>query len=216
VRIEKISDNQLRVILSRAELMARNIEVTELVNGSAKMNSLLSDMMEVIFSEFNFEFANSTIVVEVSNAPDDTFVLLVTKMNEPSKKDIENTVNFLSDIVQIQSRARSKPKNVRVIKKTSTTKCCFSFDELDDCIACCNRLYEIFEGESLLVKKDNIYFLVLNNTQLTAKPSMDVLESILSEYGNKVSGSSIFEQHLIEHGEVIIADYATIKLAKYI
>ena len=211
MKIEKINDNQLKIIISRTELLRRNIEIDELVNDSSKINSLLTDMMDIVINEFDFKIANSTIVVEAAAATDDDFVLLVTRMGGQTTNDLDSAIHMLTDL--LQTRARPKPKPPKILKKPQD-KCCFSFDTLDDCILCCNRLLGIFEGESFLAKKNGIYYLALNNTQPIDRPPMAYLEALLAEYGTKCPVSPVFEERLMEHGEVILQNYATIKLAQ--
>ena len=45
MKIEKLSDNQIRCTLTRADLAARQLQLSELAYGNEKAKSLFRDMM---------------------------------------------------------------------------------------------------------------------------------------------------------------------------
>ncbi|HOA80297.1 MAG TPA: adaptor protein MecA, partial [Defluviitaleaceae bacterium] len=46
MKIEKISDTQIKIILNQADLKNRDIKISELAYGSKKAQELFRDMME--------------------------------------------------------------------------------------------------------------------------------------------------------------------------
>ena len=46
MKIEKLSDNQIRCTLTRADLAARQLQLSELAYGTEKAKSLFRDMMQ--------------------------------------------------------------------------------------------------------------------------------------------------------------------------
>ena len=55
MKIEKLSDNQIRCTLTRADLAARQLQLSELAYGTEKAKSLFRDMMQQAAFEFGFE-----------------------------------------------------------------------------------------------------------------------------------------------------------------
>ena len=55
MKIEKINDNQIRCTLTRADLAARHLKLSELAYGTEKAKMLFHDMMQQASSEFGFE-----------------------------------------------------------------------------------------------------------------------------------------------------------------
>jgi adapter protein MecA 1/2 len=55
MKIEKISDNQIRCTLTRADLADRQLQLSELAYGTEKAKSLFRDMMQQAAFEFGFE-----------------------------------------------------------------------------------------------------------------------------------------------------------------
>ena len=52
MKIEKISDNQIRCTLTRADLSDRQLQLSELAYGTEKAKSLFRDMMQQAAFEF--------------------------------------------------------------------------------------------------------------------------------------------------------------------
>ena len=55
MKIEKLSDNQIRCTLTRADLAERQLQLSELAYGTEKARSLFHDMMQQAAQEFGFE-----------------------------------------------------------------------------------------------------------------------------------------------------------------
>lgn len=219
MKIEKISENQLKIILNRADLTERDIDLIELVNGSDKTHNLLKEMMDQALLEYNFQISNSPIVIEAAPLSVDSLMLIITKMDgEPADMGFDGGLSLLSEIAKLsgyKKRGVTQSK-ARIVKKQEEVNTVFSFEKLDDVIDASVRLCGVFEGESFLVKNSGRYFLMLSNVQTENKPPIGKLNSILSEYGQKQTATNLSEQFLKEHGEVIINDQATIKLAAYL
>ena len=66
MKIEKISDNQIRCTLNKTDLASREIKISELAYGTEKAKSLFRDMMQQASYEFGFE--NVTKIIE--NTPE--------------------------------------------------------------------------------------------------------------------------------------------------
>lgn len=58
MKIEKLSDNQIRCTLTRADLAERQLQLSELAYGTEKARSLFHDMMQQAAQEFGFEAEN--------------------------------------------------------------------------------------------------------------------------------------------------------------
>lgn len=218
MKIEKISDNQIKIILNRTDLTERNIDLIELVNGSDKTHNLLKEMMEQALVEYNFQISNSPIVIEAAPLSVDSLMLIITKMDADAvDMGIENGFNLLSEIAKLTGYKKKglTQSKARIVKKQEEIHTIFSFEKLDDVIDASVRLYGIFNGESFLVKNSGKYFLMLFNIQEDNKPPIGKLDSILAEYGQKHAANNLSEQFLKEHGEVLINDRATVKLAEY-
>ena len=64
MKIEKISDNQIRCTLTKEDLASRQIRLTELVYGNEKTRALFQDMMQQAYYECGFEVTGSPLMIE--------------------------------------------------------------------------------------------------------------------------------------------------------
>ena len=55
MKIEKVSDNQIRCTLNKSDLIDRELRISELAYGTEKAKALFRDMIQQAFYEFGFE-----------------------------------------------------------------------------------------------------------------------------------------------------------------
>ena len=70
MKIEKISDNQIRCTLTRADLADRQLQLSELAYGTEKAKSLFRDMMQQAAFEFGFEAEDIPLMIEAIPSAD--------------------------------------------------------------------------------------------------------------------------------------------------
>ncbi len=91
MKIEKISDNQIRCTLTRADLADRQLQLSELAYGTEKAKSLFRDMMQQAAFEFGFEAEDIPLMIEAIPSAD-SIVLIITKVEDPENSipDFQN------------------------------------------------------------------------------------------------------------------------------
>lgn len=87
MKIEKISENQIRCTLTREDLASRQIRLTELVYGNEKTKALFQDMMQQAYFEFGFEVNNAPLMIEAIPLSSDSITLVITKVENPEELD---------------------------------------------------------------------------------------------------------------------------------
>ena len=87
MKIEKISDNQIRCTLNPQVLRERHLKLSEFAYGSGKAKELFSDMMEKASEEFNFEVDNSPLMIEAIPTSPESLILIITKVENPEELD---------------------------------------------------------------------------------------------------------------------------------
>lgn len=97
MRIEKISDDQIKCILTKEDLDARKINFSELTFGSAQANGLLRDMMQQASCEFGFEVDDKPLMIEVVPMQSGIIVLVITKVSGRNSADNIHSDSFLSE-----------------------------------------------------------------------------------------------------------------------
>ncbi len=87
MKIEKLSDTQIRCTLNKQDLSDRELQLSELAYGSEKAKALFSELMLQANFEYGFEANNTPLMIEAIPINQDTLVLLVTKVESPEELD---------------------------------------------------------------------------------------------------------------------------------
>lgn len=214
MRIEKISDTQVKFILSKSDLEERNIKMSELAYGSEKTHRLFQEMMRQAHVECNFESDNTPLMVEAMPVGKSHVVIVVTKISDAMTE--EKPLNLLpathgSGMFKthgLQEPAADTPQH-------EDSLAIFSFIQMDDAVFAAKRLQDYFMGQSRLYKCDGRYFMVIQE-DVGAAYALYEAETVLHEYGEKHVSTKLSENYLAEHGEVMIEYQAVEKLAWYL
>ena len=91
MKIEKLSENQIRCTLNKSDLAARQLKISELAYGSEKAKKLFQDMMQQASYEFGFEAEDIPLMIEAIPVSADCIVLIVTKVDDPEELDTRPT-----------------------------------------------------------------------------------------------------------------------------
>lgn len=213
MKIERISENQLKLTLTKDDLKERDIQLEDLITPSEKTQKLFHDIMEQALDESDFISENTPLMVEAVPAGADGIMIIVTKVSNKDKNG-KTGGNLLS---QAQEMRRWKKKPMDTMEhgaEQNSDILIYSFPALDDVINVSLRLDGKFKGESAVYKNENKYFLVLQGDTYTAEESSEELELVLKEYGQKHVSTPLAKYYLLEHGETIIGDKAVKALAK--
>ncbi len=87
MKIEKVSENQIRCTLTREDLAERQIKLSELAYGTEKAKLLFRDMMQQAAYEFGFEADDIPLMIEAIPLSADTIILVITKVEYPEELD---------------------------------------------------------------------------------------------------------------------------------
>lgn len=87
MKIEKISENQIRCTLTPEDLADRHLKLSEIAYGSEKAKMLFHDMMQQASYEFGFEAEDIPLMIEAIPVSSESIILLVTKVEYPDELD---------------------------------------------------------------------------------------------------------------------------------
>ncbi len=213
MKVERISENQLKLTLTKEDLKEREITLEDLLSPSEKTQTLFRDLMEQVLDEYDFITENAPLMVEAIPSGMDGLMLIITKVNNKDKTPQKSAELFS----QAQDLHRWKKKPLDTMEQTDaehTDLLIYSFPCLDDVIHVSVRLENTFKGESAVYKNDNRYFLILQQDAYHTEESAEDLELILQEYGHKHVSTPLAKYYLLEHGQTILAEKAVKALAK--
>lgn len=184
MKIERISENQLKLTLTIEDLAERNLSPEDLFSHSKKTQQLFREILEQVLREGNFLFTEAPLMVEAAPSAEEGVVLIITGGKRQSAAQKETSKQF------------------------SDASLLYAFATLDDVIHACVRLGEDFPAESALYKQGNKYFLLLQGETDT------VAGTILQEYGERLPSSHLTEACFSEHGKILIAKNAVSALVR--
>jgi len=112
MKIERLSENQIRCTLNKNDLIDRELKISELAYGTEKAKSLFRDMMTQASYELGFEADDIPLIIEAIPVSGECIILIVTKVEDPDELDTrfakfssyaeDNETDSLSDADEIE------------------------------------------------------------------------------------------------------------------
>lgn len=203
MKIEKLTENKIRVIINSSELGLNNITVHSIMTKAIETQEIFSDILKRAEKEVDFHTDGCKLLIETFSSLDDIFVLTITKYlpdNDFKKKKL---------VVKRKSFNKMSPQAVCHFENFDT------FCEFCNKIKCLHRFNtnKLAKNVALYLWKDS-YYLILRDIN-TKYENVNLFYSTLSEFGKLLSFSNSFESKLLEHGKVIIRKNALSTGFKY-
>jgi adapter protein MecA 1/2 len=245
VQIERISENQIKFILSENDLSQRNMRLTELSYGSEKTQELFREVMDRAMLECDFHTHESTpLIIEAIPIPANSIMIIITRVtgkhdlearlgHPPTFEDFNNFLNAARNMSGIPGMQGALGLGTQggTISKNPADIFGQTIGQRD--AACKNTAGQaIFEFESLdqtIAAVSRISGIYIGSSTLYKynkkyylsmddkhRPLTKSQENILKEYGRKFSALEISKTYLIEHGEIIINKNAIGILSAYL
>lgn len=234
MKIEKISDTQIRVTLNHSDLQNRDIKIGELAYGSTKAQALFRDMMAQAYEDFGFEAENVPLMIEAVPLSTDSIMIVVTKVEDPAQ--IEEKLDLIGerpthrtfkdsiakDLAELEkmASASSSSSSPSISKQPAPTPSSplsfmYIFKNLDDVSSASHHIKNLYFGETSLYKYDDRYFVILEENK-NSNTDMEIIKGLLDEFGDQGNLSDLNEMFLKEHGKIIIESNALDILATYL
>jgi len=243
MKIEKISDNQIKFVFSQADLASRDMQLGELAYGSVKVQELFNEIAERAFLDYGFQtMPGNPLIMEAIPSADGGIMVIMTKITNVN--DLEGTAlpslfsnlgsmqNIIQNIFQNkgaapfgqmpfggQNQSFSGPLPFPVPapakrQPIDQSQAIFRFDSLDQAAKAAARINSKDMTQNSLYKYDAKFYLVIDNSK--KQKLNQAAGNILSEYGAGFSTREMSKMYLQEHGEVIIKDDAIGILTTYL
>lgn len=205
MKIEKLTENKIRIILNADELSKKNIDIRDLAGHTDVVHSLFQSILAEAEKQIGFTTKDCKLFVEAFSSPDGDVIFTLTRCGkEPS--------------------TGKYTKNLRLKRKSPSFSCKYAvykfkcFEEFCDFCAFCNDsklsdLSGFAKAISLYVYKDS-YYLTFSNI-ITDFTYINLFYTSISEFSNLVSNSPIFKCKLEECGKPIFKRNAIRSGIKY-
>lgn len=199
MKIEKLTENKIRIILNIEDLEKNNIDFKSIMNNSTESQNLLLTMLNKAEEEVGFYTKDSKILIEAFGSSSGQLIFTITK--------------FSPEVPQTLS-----PKKRLIVKrkvfKLDSKVAIYSFKNFDAFCDFCNclsvnvlkNLKELCKNISLYLYNDT-YYLIISNINTNFK-YLRGFYSTVSEFATFVNNSNDFESKLLEHGKVVIKNNA--------
>lgn len=211
MKIEKLTENKIRVIINSQDLKDNHIDLHTLMTKTLENQSLFFDMLSKAEQEVGFYTDGCRLLIEAFSSADDNFVFTITKYKK--------TESDLSEENNISPRKKIKVKRKSVNLKSANAIYCF--EEFENFCNFCQFLNNIQQFESKKMSKDfslywyqNKYYLTISNINITY-PNLKNFYSAISEFGKSIHFSNSFQNKLLEYGKVIMRKNAITTGIKY-
>lgn len=185
MRLERITDNKIKIFISLDDLVERGLTKEDVWHDSLKWRQLFHDMLEEANREFNVTLQGS-IVVEVFSLQAQGMVMIITIEETEGEKGPEDGDSLVDMQVTVG-------ENEDIL---------FIFDSFEHVIQLAKRLEHMNINGGTLYQMDERYFLFF---EVTSIDCVELLISLLAEYGNP-SLTTVYR--LKEYGKEIMPDDA--------
>lgn len=196
MKIEKLTDNKIRVIISLDDLGKEDIDIHSFFTKAIHSQKLFFDILKKAEKEVNFYTDGCKLLIESFSPTNDMLVFTITKYSD---NEIKNYSNKRKKII-------TKRKSFNLQNKQAI----YSFDDFDTFCNLCISINHLKHFDIKMLSKNvslylynNIYYLVLKNINLDYQ-YITTFYSIISEFAKSSSFSSSFSNKLLEHGKIII------------
>ena len=198
MKIEKLTKNKIRVIVSFDDLEIENMDINSLF--TQKKQLFFVRVLEKAKKELGFETDGYELLIETFSLNNDFVIFTITKY---SFKEEKNT---------LEKKKKTDFSKDNVI---------YEFENFDEFCNFCNCISNSSNLNHKLLSKNislylykNTYYLLIKNINNSYK-NKKIFYSLISEFGKTLSFSNTFENKLIEYGKEIIKKNAIDKGIKY-
>lgn len=223
MKIERINDSQMKFMLTKTDLDKRSLDISDLAYGSIKTQELFQDIIDTACKEFSFNMEDTPLMIDAVPTSKTSIMIILTKVSNPVtyqeaeggfKKVNENSGFMPLAPKNISSNAEEKDlnKNKRILKNSSSRNMIFAFASLDEITNVSKRIKNM-TLESSLYKYNDEYLLNITFGKEIGE-SIQYIENIISEYGDKLLGAEELKiAYLKEKGNMLIKKNAVSVMA---
>lgn len=215
MKIEKLTENKIRVIINLEDFKNTNTNIENIAKPSAEARSFLLDILLKAEKEVGFHTDGCKLLIEAFSSSDGVCIFTITKYTE--KDSIKDNLNSLFSNNISGRKLVVKRKELHTEKKNMI----YSFENFETFCDFCNNIYNMKEINVDSVSKNislflynDTYYLTLSNINIKYK-NLKLFYSCISEFAKSTLFSEHFQNKLQEHGTTIIKKKAISTGIKY-
>jgi negative regulator of genetic competence, sporulation and motility len=178
VKIEKIDENKLKVVLSFKDILELNLDITEISPESEICEKIFNDMLTLASQEYGFTVENSKLMIEAMPSYKEGFVMFVSKVEKVEEK-VEVCKNEINEVVLMEI---------------------YKFGTLDTLKYAFNIVNDSNVLKSKVFTLDGLFYLLFYRRYYS---KIDIAMTLISDFGLKINTPQVFEGVLNEYGKEI-------------
>ena len=208
MKIEKLTENKIRIIINLDELSKKNIDINSLAANNEKAHKLFQSILKEAEKQVGFKVKDCRLLVEIYSTQEGNIIFTLTKY----KNELNTTISEKST------------KNLRFKRKTldnNYKNTIYKFDTFEEfcsfCTYCNNtnlKSLDSFAKNISFFEFKNSYYLVFTNIN-TNFQYLNLFYTAISEFSNLVSTSIVLKSRLNERGKAIFKTNAIKKCIEY-
>lgn len=194
MRMERLSQDKIRIFLTFDDLTERGIQKEDMWREIPKVHELFSEMMDQAYNELGFD-ASGPLAVEVFAMPAQGMVVIVTRGK--LERDADSTTEDEEEVYELEVTLEQSEAII------------YRFRDIEDVIGAAKTLSGHLTDEGRMYRYQNQWILCFDPASLETN-SYHALIAVLAEYGEATSTTPAV---LEEYGKLIIATNAIKVLA---
>ncbi|MDX9871592.1 MAG: adaptor protein MecA [Clostridia bacterium] len=197
MKIRKISDDKVQIIITNQDLEERDFKKWEMMPISPKAQEFFQDILDMAYEECGFEIEDDAqLVVEAYPLSVDSFVVVMTKVQNHGSE-------YANGFILNQQDSDDFPPVERGAEQV------WNFPDLETCSQACARLENSYIEESLLYRYQDRYYLAVS----ILPDKQDEIAAILGEYAEWFPLDEVF---LKEYGKTVVPRNAVANMGSLI
>lgn len=194
MRIEKVDENKIKVLIEDNEARQWNISFQSLCENTPQMRRVFQTAVALAEENIDFSVDGAKLFVEAihSEAPYDFGMLITRVCNEGELKRAVRSCSY---------QGRLRKTRMEITKRNRCQRVIYRFIEFENACRAVSEMAGRYHGESRLYKYQGSFYLLL---ELSCRDSVKDMEAVLGEFGHVVQNGQYMHGRLNEYGKVMI------------
>ena len=208
MKIEKLTENKIRVIMNFKDIENNTNDLHSFFNNMANSQNIFLDILEKAEKEVNFHTEGCKLLIEAFSTFEDSIVFTITKFSTNDIAPISNNKSKLT-----VKRKIHNPNLKNAVYEFNNFYCFCDFCKFISNIS--NIETQKIAKKIVLYNYQNKFYLIFKDINLKYE-YIHKFFNILSEFSKFQNYSNNFEYKLSEHGRAFIKSNAIFKGIKYL
>ena len=205
MKIEKINDNKIKVLIDDREAREWNISFKNISENTPEVQEMFWTAIRLAEKNVDFSVEGAKLFVEaVPGSEQEGFGMLITRVC--SDAELNEAISNCS------YKGKLKQTEMKFSRQKNGRKYIYRFRDFENVCAAAGEISGFYEGISTLYKCGGEFYLYLipDNAAVLWDAEM-----VLLEFGTKVHHCQYMHGRLNEYGETMIADHAVEVMEEY-